>query len=267
MECHQLGCCRTALQRSKINFPHGQKATFEPRRRGRTFPKPGVRGLFYESINPCALTNFIPIFPLGIVVFPGEQVNLHIFEPRYKQLIPECFADNKPFGIPVAIENKLADYGTLVRITEIKEVYEDGKMDIRILGENRFRVLEWIEKVPNKLYSGAIVTYPSGPPNLQPVLNQMETLLVMLRQLHNLLGVSKSFEQPDEQLRSYDIAHHAGLTLSQELELLKLDLEDQRQEYLRRHLQEVLPVVKQMEELKERVKLNGHFRSLKSFGF
>ncbi|MFX7140708.1 LON peptidase substrate-binding domain-containing protein, partial [Acinetobacter baumannii] len=45
------------------------------------------------------MINFIPIFPLSIVVFPGETLNLHIFEPRYRQLIQECFAEQKPFGI------------------------------------------------------------------------------------------------------------------------------------------------------------------------
>src|SRR6266576_3115219 len=53
------------------------------------------------------MTNFIPIFPLGIVVYPGEDLNLHIFEPRYKQLINECHAGKKPFGIPTVIENKV----------------------------------------------------------------------------------------------------------------------------------------------------------------
>src|SRR6187455_311175 len=51
-----------------------------------------------------SMTNFIPIFPLGIVVFPGENLNLHIFEPRYKQLIKECFEQKKPFGIPPVID-------------------------------------------------------------------------------------------------------------------------------------------------------------------
>ena len=45
------------------------------------------------------MTNFIPIFPLGIVVYPGESLNLHIFEPRYKQLISECHAGKKTFDV------------------------------------------------------------------------------------------------------------------------------------------------------------------------
>ena len=55
------------------------------------------------------MTNFIPIFPLEIVVYPGEKLNLHIFEPKYKQLISECYKNKKPFGIPPVLKNKIAE--------------------------------------------------------------------------------------------------------------------------------------------------------------
>ena len=74
------------------------------------------------------MTNFIPIFPLAIVVFPGEKLNLHIFEPRYKQLITECHEQKKPFGIPTVIENKVQDYGSLVDILEITKVHEKWRV-------------------------------------------------------------------------------------------------------------------------------------------
>jgi Lon protease-like protein len=64
------------------------------------------------------MTNLIPIFPLSIVVYPGEQLNLHIFEPRYRQLINECFATKKPFGIPAVINDKINEMGTLVQVKE-----------------------------------------------------------------------------------------------------------------------------------------------------
>ena len=68
------------------------------------------------------MTNFIPIFPLGLVVYPGESLNLHIFEPRYKQLIQECHAAKKPFGIPTVINNKLQEFGALVEIAELESL-------------------------------------------------------------------------------------------------------------------------------------------------
>jgi Lon protease-like protein len=212
------------------------------------------------------MTNFIPIFPLGIVVYPGEAVNLHIFEPRYKQLVNECFTEGKPFGIPTVIDNKLNEMGTLVRITELVKVYDNGEMDIRTQGLRVFRVLEMIKTVPDKLFSGAIVNYPD---NIEAFGKRQLMLKVIaaIRELHRLLNISKDFHKPDEELASYDIAHHAGLSLEQEYELLGLLREEQRQEFLKRHLGMVLPVIAEMETLKEKVKLNGHFKNLSSFKF
>lgn len=209
------------------------------------------------------MINFVPIFPLEIVVFPGEQLNLHIFEDRYKQLIQECIKEKKPFGIPVVLKNNVAEIGTLVEITEVAAVHEDGKIDVRTQGTRVFRILEVIKTVPDKLYSGAIVDYPENNDTAQNRI--MKRVIGGLRELHKLLKVNKDFKKPDEELRSYDIAHHAGLSLEEEYELLGLLREDQRLEYLKRHLKKVLPAVMGAEMLKERVKLNGHFKELKGF--
>ena len=85
------------------------------------------------------MTNFVPIFPLGIVIYPAEVVNLHIFEPRYKQLIKDCRENGKSFGVPVVINKQLQEMGTLVNIVEIVSEYADGEMDIRIKAQ-RFSV-------------------------------------------------------------------------------------------------------------------------------
>ena len=82
-----------------------------------------------------------------------------------------------------------------------------------------------------------------------------------------MLNITKDFRKPDEELNAYDLAHHAGLSQEEEYELLGLFREEQRQEYLKRHLGKVLPVIAEMEILKERVKLNGHFKNLSSFRF
>lgn len=209
------------------------------------------------------MTNFIPIFPLNIVVYPGEQLNLHIFEPRYKQLIKECFENKKPFGIPPFIDNKLHEMGTLVRVVEISTVYDDGKMDIKTEGLQVFNILESIKELPDKLYSGAIVNYPANIETGNKSL--MISIVATIRELHKLLKINKEFKKPDDELWSYDVAHHAGLSILEEYELLQLLHELQRQEYLKRHLKKVVPVIAEMETLKERVQMNGHFKNLKGF--
>jgi uncharacterized protein len=211
------------------------------------------------------MINFVPIFPLSIVVYPGEELNLHIFEPRYKQLITECAAENKLFGIPAVIEDRMQDYGTLVRIKEITTVHENGEMDIKTVGDKVFQVLEVIKEVPEKLYSGAIVNYPSNTDEGNAEV--MRRVLNSIRELHRLLNITKDFKKNDEEINSYDVAHHIGLSLQEEYELLNLMHERQRQEYLKRHLTRVIPMVAEMENLKEKIKLNGHFKNLAGFNF
>jgi len=211
------------------------------------------------------MTNFVPIFPLGIVVFPGESLNLHIFEPRYRQLINECHTGDKPFGIPTVIDKRVQDYGTVVRIKEITTVYDNGEMDIKTEGEKVFRVLEVIKEIPDKLYSGAIVNYPLNHESGNAEV--MQRLLNTVKELFKMLKVEKDFKKGDEDLNSYDLAHHVGFSLQEEYDFLNLLHERQRQEYLKRHLQKVIPLVAEMEKLKEKVKLNGHFKNLSAFKF
>ena len=212
------------------------------------------------------MTNFIPIFPLNVVVYPGEILNLHIFEPRYKELVKECFENKKPFGIPAVVNGQVAEYGTLVTIREIAQEYDNGEMDIITNGTIVFRILEIIKKIPDKLYSGAIVNYPENA-EVYHRKELMQVVIKAIRELHRILNISKDFRKPDEELNAYDLAHHAGLSIEEEYEMLALFREEQRQEYLKRHLGKVLPVVVEMEVLKGRIMLNGHFKNLSSFRF
>jgi len=138
-------------------------------------------------------------------------------------------------------------------------------MDIKTKGSRVFRILEIIREVPDKLYSGAIVNYPDNYEEGNAEV--MRRVINSIRELHKMLHVSKDFKKPDEDLKSYDVAHHVGFSLKEEYELLGLMDERQRLEYLKRHLTKVIPLVAEMEQLKEKVKLNGHFKNLSSFNF
>ncbi|HTB52060.1 MAG TPA: LON peptidase substrate-binding domain-containing protein [Ferruginibacter sp.] len=209
------------------------------------------------------MTNFIPIFPLGIVVYPGEELNLHIFEPRYKQLITDCKESKKPFGIPSVVNNKMTEMGTLVEVAEITTAYDNGELDIKTKGIKPFRILEVIKDIPDKLYDGAIVNYPANDSKGSKKL--MQKVIEATRQLHELLKVNKNFKKTEDELMSYDVAHHVGLSLQEEYELLELLRELYRQEYLKQHLAKVLPVMAEMEILKDRIQLNGHFKNIEGF--
>ncbi len=155
--------------------------------------------------------------------------------------------------------------GTLAEIIEIVKTYDNGELDIRTKGTRIFRVLEMIQSIPDKGYNGAIVSYPKN----EQIGNRdlMEIIVNGIKELHKMLKVEKQFKASGDDLCSYDMAHHAGMSLEEEYEMLGLMKELQRQEYLRRHLKKVIPVVAEMESLKEKVKLNGHFRNLGGFEF
>src|SRR6476469_1595979 len=84
----------------------------------------------------------IGLFPLGIVLLPTEQVPLHIFEPRYRELIAECLEGEQPFGLVFADDDGLRRTGTLASVVEVVERFEDGRLNIVVEGGDRFRLLQ-----------------------------------------------------------------------------------------------------------------------------
>lgn len=206
------------------------------------------------------MTRFLPLFPLNLVVFPGEKLNLHIFEPRYKQLIQECHAQNKTFGIPVYLNNRVAALGTEVKLLSIQKTHANGEMDITTQGLGIIRILDFFKQAPNKFYPAG--TVEDVPDNKKEDALLKQKITESIRQLYSILGINKIFMALPPNYRVFDIAHHLGLTTDQEYELLQCPNEVTRQEYVWLHLQNVLPVILETEKLKERVKMNGHFKNI-----
>ena len=211
------------------------------------------------------MINFIPVFPLSIVVFPSETLNMHIFEPKYKQMINDCIELKRPFGLITVIDKKVQDHGTLMEIIEVTKRYDTGEMDIKTKGKKIFNTLEHIVQLPEKLYSGAIVTYPKNQVKGRRLM--MNKIISLMNVLHDLLELQNppNKNKVVSELWSYDIAHRVGFTIEQEYEILCFTDELHRQEYIRRHLSEVIPVVIELEALKRKIKLNGHFKNISGF--
>jgi hypothetical protein len=205
------------------------------------------------------MQKFIPIFPLKLVVYPGQTLNLHIFEPRYRQLIHECFDTGKTFAIPPVVENRLNEYATEIRLTEISKIYPSGEMDVRTEAIKILKVLEVIQQVPEKLYSAAIVSELSHLPfdtdELHPQLYEL------LMKLHKFLGTDfdpyKKFSHP----LSYDIIPYCALSLPEQCRLLEVRSEKQRQLLVIQHLIKIIPTIEEANRLREKVRMNGHFRN------
>ena len=177
----------------------------------------------------------------------------------------ECIETKKPFGIPAVLNNKIAEMGTLMEVKEVSKVYDNGEMDIKTQGVQVFKILEVIKELPEKLFSGAIVNYPHN--NTTGSEKLMKKVLSGIREIHKTLGVTKDFLKPDNELTSYDVAHHAGLSIEDEYTLLGFFEELHRQEFLKRHLAKIIPVMEKMDHLRDKIKLNGHFKNLPGFNY
>lgn len=206
------------------------------------------------------MTRLLPMFPLQLVVYPGENLNLHIFEPRYKQLIQECEEEGTTFGIPSYIDNNVQDIGTEIELVKIEKKYPNGELDIRTKGVGVFRIHEYFSKAPEKLYAGATVEDIELDYEGNFVLN--EKILELVAELFQLLNIQKEIPSNDETFRVFDIAHHIGFNLYQEYELLSLAKESERQEFILTHLNRLIPVVEEMENLRKKVQMNGHFKNI-----
>ncbi len=101
----------------------------------------------------------IPMFPLNVVVLPGETLKLHIYEERYKQLVNDCLENEAHFGIPFSVNGKIKSNGVEVSISRVLKTFENGEMDILIKGERVFSILEYSNVLKPKLYGAAIIEY------------------------------------------------------------------------------------------------------------
>ena len=84
----------------------------------------------------------VPVFPLSVVLLPRMPLPLHIFEPRYREMIHDCLVEATPFAVLLHTGNTMQNIGSLARIEEILQRYDDGRMDILTVGISRVRVLE-----------------------------------------------------------------------------------------------------------------------------
>jgi len=202
---------------------------------------------------------FLPLFPLKLVVFPGEKLNLHIFEPRYRELINECEQEGITFGIVPYLDGKIADVGTEIELVEISNRYDDGKMDIKTVGKRIFKIDQLHKEVAGKLYSGADVDVISFSQNSDLFLN--EEILNNVKRLHKILDIKVEAPETPSDFITFDIAHLVGFNLVQELEFLSIQEEQDRQKIMLAHLLKLIPMAEEMRELQKRAKLNGHFKN------
>lgn len=184
-------------------------------------------------------TVLLPLFPLPIVAFPDELVPLHIYEPRFKQLLGECRSEGKHFGISAFVEGRIAPAGTEVELNQVLMEYDDGRLDVEVRGLRVYSIRELHQTVEGKQYPGADVVYPANRSDIEDDA-QGETIELY----EKLCGLwERSAKLPDagpNTVLSYRIGHLVGLALPQEVKLLGDLEESSRQSFLREHMRDMI---------------------------
>jgi len=195
----------------------------------------------------------IGLFPLGIVLLPTERVPLHIFEPRYQELVGECLETDEEFGLVYADEEGVREIGTLAHISEVLERFDDGRLSIVVEGGTRFRV-------DAVTHGRSFMTAEVGPVDDDPGGVDAETALRAagaFRALAALAGAET--EDPDEtspQL-AFELAAQVELPPEAKQRLLELRTEQERLELVTGLLDDARVALMATRELGERAKRNG----------
>ncbi len=208
----------------------------------------------------------LAIFPLQLIAFPGEKVNLHIFEQRYRQLFSDL--ENKDldyFGIPPVLDNKIYGIGTRLKLLKIVQKYPGGEMDISAQGLDVFRIDEIFPQLGEKLYAGAEVEIITAENNYDLI--SFKKLVHLYDEFQTMLPTRKAIENITKENFSFQIGHYSGLSEQQKLDLLSLDNEELRQDFMIEHFEKIMPTMKNIENTRQRIQANGHFKNLQSFKF
>ncbi len=204
---------------------------------------------------------FLPFFPLKLVAFPDEELNLHIFEPRYRELLSDMESEEKTMGICTYLD-QLSGYGTEMRLEKVLKRYPDGRLDIKTRGLRIFRISTFVNPVPGKLYSGGDVEFLENDFKVERQLQH--------KYIFYLKEVLQHLDFPGEippDCTSFAFAHKIGLTLREELDLLMLTSESDRIHFLLEHFMKILSVLKATEKAKEKIRQNGHVKHLDPLNF
>ncbi len=198
----------------------------------------------------------IPLFPLDIVLFPGQAMPLHIFEPRYQEMARLCIDTLSPFGIVNVSGVKLAQTGCSAMIAKVLKEYEDGRSDILTAGQSAFQL---IHTHNDKLYMEADVEYLEEDfTRVDPaVSNQLELLC---NQCHHLLYGEDAprFETEGGISLAYHVASELPIEVAIRQRLLEIRSEAERQARLVAHLADWYPQLQQREHLRGKAAGNGH---------
>jgi ATP-dependent Lon protease len=197
----------------------------------------------------------IPLFPLNVVLLPGAELPLHIFEPRYREMTAKCLQQGSEFGILLSMPNGVTRVGCTAEIKEVLTRYPDGRLDIVTVGRMPFRAVELFTK--NPLLEGQVdyledCEFSDATPRRELV-ELYETCYTLI-----FSDYPKSLTSDATQSFSFRVAAALPMELMWKQQLLELRSEPERQERLESYLRGWAPHLQKVETSRTQSAGNGN---------
>ena len=195
----------------------------------------------------------IGLFPLQLVLLPTERVPLHIFEPRYKELIGECLEEGLEFGLVLEDEDGRRDVGTQAAVVEVLQVFDDGRMNVVVEGRQRFRLVELT--AGREFLTGEVEPVEDDPDPAPP--EEVEAALGVFRRLVEV--AESDVDEPDPAVGdlSFELASRVDFGHELKQEILELRSERRRLKRLVEILGRAVEAIALEKEVRERASGNG----------
>lgn len=197
----------------------------------------------------------ILLFPLNVVLLPGADLALHIFEPRYRQMVGQCLHEKSEFGMLLALPKGVVHVGCTAEIIEVVKRYNDGRMDILTVGRAPFRVVKLFNE--NPLLEGEVDYLEDSETPSNPRVRR--ELVELYEACHTLIfgDYPKNLENGAPEHLSCIVAGTLPIDLLWKQQILELRSEADREERLVTYLREWAPHLQKTEVMRQRAGGNG----------
>lgn len=189
----------------------------------------------------------IPMFPLSILPLPGELVPLHIFEPRYRQLLQDAEINDISFGIYFNHESNEQKIGSLMKLESVIKRYPGGEADIIVKCQDVFSMNVLLRTFKSKMYPGGDVRVWNVEQNTFPGPELYELFLAYLRQ--------RNINQHLTIFNIYQIANELSLDISDRYKFLTSS-EEKREAFILNRVKFQMHIIEQEERSKDNFHLN-----------
>jgi Lon protease-like protein len=188
------------------------------------------------------------------VLLPGTPLPLHIFEPRYKEMIAECRTNGTVFGVVRVQDHGIAEVGCTAEIVSITKEYEDGRLDLVAEGRSRFEVLELNQD--RTFLRAEVLLVPDEPSAPSP--EETARAIESHREILTLAGAVQDLSAADHATLSFHLAGSLPLDLDFKQKLLGIRTEGERIQAVASYLQSILPNLRRAARARQKASGNGH---------